>query len=87
MGELKDLGTPDEAEVLNVKTVTFTVTRHIRPKKRCAKCSCIVQAPAPLPPDRTQLCGGLAARPGVDVEVRFPSAPCIGNARSSPTRA
>jgi hypothetical protein len=46
-GELKDLGEPDEAEVLNVKTVTFTVTRHIRPKKRCAKCSCIVQAPAP----------------------------------------
>ncbi len=49
-GELKDLGKPDEAEVLEVKTVTFTVTRHIRPKKRCAKCSCIVQAPAPSRP-------------------------------------
>lgn len=40
----------DEAEVLEVKTVTFTVTRHIRPKKRCMKCATIVQAPAPSRP-------------------------------------
>jgi transposase len=46
---LKDLG-KDEAEVLEVKTVTFTVTRHIRPKKRCVKCATIVQAPAPSRP-------------------------------------
>lgn len=45
-GVLKELGT-DQAEVLEVKTVTFTVTRHIRPKKRCPKCSTVVQAPAP----------------------------------------
>jgi len=49
-GPLKALGKADEAEVLEVKTVTFTVTRHIRPKKRCAKCSTIVQAPAPSRP-------------------------------------
>jgi transposase len=49
-GALKALGKPDEAEVLEVKTVTFTVTRHIRPKKRCSKCSTIVQAPAPSRP-------------------------------------
>jgi transposase len=46
---LKELG-KDEAEVLEVKTVTFTVTRHIRPKKRCVKCATIVQAPAPSRP-------------------------------------
>jgi transposase len=56
-GELKDLGKPDEAEVLEVKTVTFTVTRHIRPKKRCAKCSCIVQAPAPSRPIERSFAG------------------------------
>jgi transposase len=56
-GELKDLGTPDEAEVLDVKTVTFTVTRHIRPKKRCPKCSCIVQAPAPSRPIERSFAG------------------------------
>jgi len=49
-GPLKGLG-KDEAEVQEVKTVTFTVTRHIRPKKRCMKCATIVQAPAPSRPD------------------------------------
>jgi len=45
-GPLGLLGT-DTAEVLEARTVTFTVTRHIRPKKRCSSCSIIVQAPAP----------------------------------------
>jgi transposase len=45
-GELKQLGEPDASEVLEAKTVTFTVTRYIRPKKRCCKCARIVQAPA-----------------------------------------
>lgn len=49
-GELKPLGRADEAEVLEVKTVTFTVRRQIRPKKRCGKCSSIFQAPAPTRP-------------------------------------
>lgn len=49
-GELSELGKPAVSEVLEVKTVTFTVTRHIRPKKRCQKCSTIVQAPAPARP-------------------------------------
>ena len=35
-GAMSELGYPDTAEVLEAKTVTFTVTRHIRPKKRCS---------------------------------------------------
>lgn len=35
--------------MLEAKTVTFTVTRHIRPNKRCSTCSVIVQAPAAWP--------------------------------------
>jgi CubicO group peptidase (beta-lactamase class C family)/transposase len=48
-GPLGLLGT-DTSEVLEVKTVSFTVARHIRPKKRCSTCSVIVQAPAPSRP-------------------------------------
>ena len=48
-GPLKGLG-KDQAEVLEVKTVSFKVTRHIRPKKRCTRCPTIVQAPAPSRP-------------------------------------
>lgn len=55
-GPLAQLG-QDEAEVLEVKTVTFTVTRHIRPKKRCTKCSAIVQAPAPSRPIEKSFAG------------------------------
>lgn len=49
-GASSNLGKPDSSEVLEVKTVTFTVTRHVRPKKRCSKCSTIVQAAAPSRP-------------------------------------
>jgi transposase len=49
-GVLQAFGKADESEVLEVKTVTFTVRRQIRPKRRCAKCSSIVQAPAPSRP-------------------------------------
>lgn len=56
-GALKAFGTADEAEVLEVKTVTFTVTRHIRPKKRCPKCSTIVQARAPARPIEKSFAG------------------------------
>jgi transposase len=55
-GPLGLLGT-DTAEVLEVKTVTFTVTRHIRPKKRCSTCSIIVQAPAPARPIEKSFAG------------------------------
>lgn len=48
-GPLGVLGA-DTAEVLELKTITFTVTRHIRPKKRCSKYALIVQAPAPTRP-------------------------------------
>lgn len=49
-GALKELGKPDVAEVIETKTVTFTVKRHIRPKMRCGRCSSVVQAPAPSRP-------------------------------------
>jgi transposase len=55
-GPLGLLGS-DAAEVLEVKTVTFTVTRHIRPKKRCSSCSIIVQAPAPARPIEKSFAG------------------------------
>jgi transposase len=55
-GPLGLLGS-DTAEVLEVKTVTFTVTRHIRPKKRCSSCSNIVQAPAPPRPIEKSFAG------------------------------
>ncbi len=56
-GTLSSLGKPDEAEVLEVKTVTFKVTRHVRPKKRCSRCSTIVQAPAPSRPIERSFAG------------------------------
>ncbi len=56
-GALSALGKADESEVLEVKTVTFKVTRHIRPKKRCSKCSTIVQAPAPSRPIERSFAG------------------------------
>ncbi|MGH7106120.1 MAG: IS66 family transposase [Acetobacteraceae bacterium] len=55
-GPLSELGR-DQSELLEVKTVTFTVTRHIRPKKRCTKCSAIVQAPAPSRPIEKSFAG------------------------------
>jgi transposase len=55
-GPLGLLGT-DTAELLDVKTVTFTVTRHIRPKKRCSSCSIIVQAAAPARPIEKSFAG------------------------------
>ena len=55
-GPLGALGT-DTAEMLEVKTITFTVTRHIRPKKRCSKCAVIVQAPAPARPIEKSFAG------------------------------
>jgi len=56
-GPLTLLGEPDVAEVAEVKTITFTVTRHVRPKKRCSKCSTIVQAPAPSRPIEKSFAG------------------------------
>jgi hypothetical protein len=47
----------DTSEVLEARTVTFTVTRHIRPKKRCSTCSVIVQAPAPARPIEKSFAG------------------------------
>jgi len=48
--------------VLEVKTLTFTVKRHIRPKSRCLKCGTIAQAPAPdRPLDRSYAGASLLA--------------------------
>jgi len=67
-GPLGLLGT-DTAEVLEIKTVTFTVTRHIRPKKRCSSCSVIVQAPAPSRPK--EFCRCLVTRADLKLEIRL----------------
>lgn len=48
-GHLKLLG-EDISEQLEIVTSAFKVIRHIRRKKACACCDCIVQAPAPSRP-------------------------------------
>ena len=48
-GHLKPLG-EDISEQLDIVTSAFKVIRHIRRKKACACCDCIVQAPAPSRP-------------------------------------
>jgi transposase len=56
-GTLKELGAPDTSEVLEAKTLTFKVTRYIRPKMRCCTCTAIVQAPAPSRPIQKSFAG------------------------------
>ena len=56
-GAMSELGKPDVAEVIETKTVSFIVKRHIRPKKRCPKCSSVVQAPAPSRPLQRSFAG------------------------------
>lgn len=48
-GNLKPLG-EDVSEQLEVIEAAFKVIRHVRRKKACACCDCIVQAPAPSRP-------------------------------------
>jgi transposase len=48
-GTLKPLG-EDVSEQLEIIDAAFKVIRHVRPKKACACCDCIVQAPAPSRP-------------------------------------
>ena len=48
-GNLKPLG-EDVSEQLEVIEAAFKVIRHVRRKKACACCDCIVQAPAPTRP-------------------------------------
>ena len=48
-GDLKPLG-EDISGQLEIVTAAFKVIRHIRRKKACACCDCIVQAPAPSRP-------------------------------------
>ena len=55
--KMSELGLPDVAEVIETKTVSFTVKRHIRPKMRCCKCSTVVQAPAPSKPLQRSFAG------------------------------
>src|SRR5260370_37102900 len=55
-GPLGVLGS-DTAEELEGKTVTFTVTRDIRPKKRGSTCSLLLQTPSPCPPIRKSFGG------------------------------
>ena len=48
-GNLKPLG-EDISEQLEIVSAAFKVIRHIRRKKACACCDCIVQVPAPSRP-------------------------------------
>ena len=64
----------DTAEVLEARTVTFTVTRHIRPKKRCSTCSVIVQAPAPARPIEKSFAGASLLALVLELEVCVPPA-------------
>jgi transposase len=48
-GQLKPLG-EDVSEQLDIINAAFKVIRTIRRKKACARCDCIVQAPAPSRP-------------------------------------
>lgn len=56
-GVLKELGKPDVSEQLEAQTLTFKVTRYIRPKVRCCTCSKIVQEPAPSRPIEKSFAG------------------------------
>lgn len=60
-GNLKPLG-EDVSEQLEVIEAAFKVIRHVRRKKACACCDCIVQAPAPSRPISRSFAGpGLLA--------------------------
>lgn len=61
-GDLKPLG-EDVAEQLETIDAAFKVIRHIRRKKACACCDCIVQAAAPTRPIERGIAGpGLLAQ-------------------------
>ncbi len=60
-GTLRKLG-EDVSEMLEYIPASFFVIRHVRPKLSCARCSCVVQAPAPpRPVDRGMAGPGLLA--------------------------
>ena len=60
-GTLKKLG-EDVSEMLEYIPASFVVLRHVRPKLSCARCACVVQAPAPTRPVDRGLAGpGLLA--------------------------
>jgi transposase len=60
-GKLRKLG-EDISEMLEYIPASFLVIRHVRPKLSCARCACVVQAPAPTRPVDRGLAGpGLLA--------------------------
>jgi transposase len=60
-GELKTLG-EDSSDMLELEEVRFKVIRQVRPKRACACCDTIVQAPAPTRPIERGMVGpGLLA--------------------------
>ena len=60
-GELKTLG-EDSSDMLELEQVRFKVIRQVRPKRACACCDTIVQAPAPTRPIERGMVGpGLLA--------------------------
>jgi transposase len=60
-GSLRKMG-EDISEMLECVPASFLVIRHVRPKLSCARCACILQAPAPTRPvDRGMAGPGLLA--------------------------
>jgi transposase len=60
-GSLRKLG-EDIFEMLEYVPASFLVIRHVRPKLSCARCACVLQAPAPARPvDRGMAGPGLLA--------------------------
>ena len=60
-GILRKLG-EDISEMLEYIPASFLVIRHVRPKLSCARCACVLQAPAPTRPlDRGMAGPGLLA--------------------------
>src|SRR6266568_2068490 len=60
-GELRKLG-EDVSEMLEYVPASFVVIRHLRTKRSCTKCDCIVQAEAPSRPIERGVAGpGLLA--------------------------
>jgi transposase len=60
-GSLRKMG-EDISEMLEYVPASFLVIRHVRPKLSCARCACVLQAPAPARPIARGMAGpGLLA--------------------------
>lgn len=77
-GSLRDLG-EDTSEILDYVPGHFEVIRIVRPKRSCAFCSRIVQAPAPSRPIERGLAGPARPHPGPQVSAPPAALPADGD--------